>query len=258
MNKKKILIGCMVILLTLIFIFIMGRKSLDVSLEKTTVFKGNFEVKYQTIGYVNSKKHYVYVNDFVNALYVEKGQYVKKGDKLFDKTVSSVNGYVEDINEYVITIRDEEFYIEAYLPYEKFILLKKNTKYLFVSNEIAYNIELKNKYYLGVEKNNVVLYRVSFQIDNIEDLIFNQSGNIIISITDISDCLMVDKRAVLNDSKGNYLLNAKFNDNFDVVSNRVDIKVLMQNDDYAYISGVGIENMNVCILDDATKRLVND
>ena len=75
-----------------------------------------------------------------------------------------------------------------------------------------------------------------------------------------NNALMVKKEALLEKKDGYYLLEgAWLNSSGNSDKYLKEVKVLMVNDEYAWIDGVGLEGLSVCIISDDLKGfLVND
>ena len=71
--------------------------------------------------------------------------------------------------------------------------------------------------------------------------------------------LTVKREALWERNDGYYLLKAEWvNSKNDIDRYLVKVRVMMADDETAVITGMDIENMKVCIVDDTLKGLLND
>ena len=100
---------------------------------------------------------------------------------------------------------------------------------------------------------------IILDLESSEGLLLNQKGNLTIPLQSVSDVWTVKREALLERSEGYYLLRADWVNRKDRRDKYlVKVKVEMADDQKAVISGIGIENLKVCVIDDMLKELIDD
>ena len=263
LNKKVIIIVGFIGLILLMLITSNSNILIEKNIETVEVKRGNFIYDYKTYGIVNSKNHHFFFNGYIKNVYKNIGEEVKEKEKVISyineygkskDLLSEVDGFVYQIENNCVTIKDLDYFVVVELIYEKFVLIKED--------DICF-IGINNNYYeaIVIEKvkydNQDNKYKVIIKT-NYDDLIFSQHVNVTFHLQQ-KEGLIVDKRALNYDSDGYYLIDETFKEELkNLEKYRINVDVIMSNDNVALISAIGIENRKVCIISNYLKEFLRD
>jgi hypothetical protein len=263
LNKKIIIIAGLIGLVILIFTAGSDERLIENNIELVEVKRSTFIYDYKTFGIVDSKSHYLFFNGYIKNIYKTTGDEIKKKDKILSYVneygnnrdlLSEVDGFIYQVENNCITIKDLDYFVIVELTYEKYSLIKENDTCFIGINDNYYQAKVIEKVKYDNQDNR---YRIIIKTDY-DELIFSQHVNVSFHLQQ-KEGLTVDKRAINQDSDGYYLIDEMFKDELNNLEKyRIPIKVLMSNEDVALISATGLENKKVCILSESLKEFLSD
>ncbi|MGI6608837.1 MAG: hypothetical protein ACOX1F_07725 [Erysipelotrichaceae bacterium] len=263
MNRKIAVIGGLIGLLIVIFISSNSNRLIEKNIEIVEVKRDNFVYDYKTFGVVNSKSHYYFFNGYIKNIYKRIGEEIKEKEKVISfineygkskDLLSETDGFLYQIENNCIIIKDLDYFVTVEMNYEKYCLLEENDSCFIGINNNYYQARIIEKAQYDNRDNK---YKVIIETDY-DELIFSQHVNVVFHLQQ-KQGLTVDKRALNNDSDGYFLIAEEFKNELNNIEKyRIEVKVIMCNDELALISAPGIENKKVCIISDYLKELVND
>ena len=266
--KKKYLILIIIpviIICCAIILRNMGNTLLLDSVSFTYVEKGSFRQEYRTYATVNGHQHFFYFNgiidncsrcegDFIEADSVILEYLSQEGEKTELK--SDVAGFIAEINGNRVTVTDRNYYLTARLPLDKYSLVTEGMVCMF-SQGIRATVTGKESY--RISENGRTYGGITLSLENTDGLLLYQQASLIIPLNTVNDVLTVKREALWERNDGYYLLKAEWvNSKNDIDRYLVKVRVMMADDETAVITGMDIENMKVCIVDDTLKGLLND
>ena len=269
MKKKLLLAGAVFMVVLLGILYFSFSSSLGEQIETVTVKTGSFKQVYKSSARITSQLHTYYFSGYLDEVCVRENDEVHKDDILLryydvngDKKElkSKIDGYVQLISNDCVSIYDKDYYLTANFKQELLDYLETGSKGIFTIKDHNYSITVKQISEIGKWINDQLLYEVVFSLDSLEGIKLFQQGNIILNLKVNNNALMVRKEALLEKKDGYYLLEgAWLNSSGNSDKYLKEVKVLMVNDEYAWIDGVGLEGLSVCIISDDLKGfLVND
>ena len=270
MKRRILFIGAAVIFLLIVFLLVAssGQKIIDESIQTTMIVNREFVRQYKTTGTVSSRIHSYYFIGNVTACDLQEGTYVTNGGLLLrynninNEAVdlrSSVNGFVKEIGGDRVTVADTSYYIVSQFTNDVIEQLAEGDQAIFHSNDTDYLMQISSISSYGRFMDDAVYYEVVFIPEEREKLKLNQQGNVTVSLKRYGAVPVVNRKAVMNDDKGSYLIRASWlKEAGDVDDYRIDVKVVAVNEELAYVSGIDIEGEEVCILSDELKKVIYD
>lgn len=269
--KKRyvfILVFFLIVLMAVFRLLKIGGSLIADNVSFTNVEKGSFRQEYQTSATISGIKHYYYYNGLITDCSHEVNDFINNDEVLLTylnsenrKTdlKSTVSGYITELSGNRVTVCDLDYRLICYLPADKFDLLKDETECLFEYGKNTYSAKIISRKDMGEKRAGQTVYQVMLKPDNQENFKLNRQGNLIIPLETVSNVLKVDRRAVLEDTEGCYLLDADWINDMDHPEKyRINIEVLMADDSTAVIGGAGLENRRVCIMNDDLKAVLHD
>ncbi len=263
LNKKVFIFIGFIGLIILILITFSGNNLIEKNIETVEVKKANFIYDYKTYGIVDSKSHYFFFNGYIKSIYKEIGTEVKKKEKVISyineygnskDLLSEIDGFIYQIENNQIIIKDLDYFVVVELTFEKYNLLNENDRCFIGINNNYYEASVIEKVKYNNQNDK---YKVIIKTDY-EDLIFSQHVNVTFHLQQ-KEGLTVDKRALNYDKEGYYLIDEKYLEELNNLENyRIKVAVIMCNNDTALISAIGIENKKVCIISDYLKEFLSD
>lgn len=267
--KKKLQIVFLLLLsiVLMVVLFNTGNRVLLESVETTEIVYDAFEEIFKTTAVVTGKAHFYYFQGYISE------QNYKVGDRVFKDTIVlkykdfdnktnnlkvSIDGFITEVSNDRVVVVDDNYFLSCKLNSDYWSLVDEETEALFLTDDKPRLARYLGKSEYGYQIDELVYYDVYFSIEDRQGLKLNQQVNLSISL-DKQTCLLVDKRALLHDEKGDYLIDSGWlNDLNHLDKYRIDIKVLKFNEQFASISGIALEGKQVCIVDTAIKELLND
>lgn len=269
--KKRyvfVLVFFLIVLMAVFRLLKIGGSLIADNVSFTNVEKGSFRQEYQTSATISGIKHYYYYNGLITDCSHEVNDFINNDEVLLTylnsenrKTdlKSTVSGYITELSGNRVTVCDLDYRLICYLPADKFDLLKDETECLFEYGKNTYSAKIISRKDMGEKRAGQTVYQVMLKPDNQENFKLNRQGNLIIPLETVSNVLKVDRRAVLEDTEGCYLLEADWINDMDHPEKyRINIEVLMADDSTAVIGGAGLENRRVCIMNDVLKAVLHD
>ena len=141
------------------------------------VKRSTFIYEYKTIGVVDSKSHYLFFNGYIKNVYKTIGDEIKNKDKILSyineygnskDLLSEVDGFIYQIENNCITIKDLDYFVIVELTYEKYSLIKENDTCFIGINDNYYQAKVIEKVKYDNQDNR---YRVIIKTDY-DELIF--------------------------------------------------------------------------------------
>lgn len=269
--KKRyvfVLIFLLIILSAVFRLLRIGSSLIAENVSFTYVERGTFRQEYKTNALITGTNHYYYFNGFITDCSHEVNDYVNADDILLTylngenkkaELKSKVSGYITELSEGRVTICDLEYRLVCYLPTDKFDLLKDDAQCLFEYGEENCWARIISKRELGERRAGKTVFQVVMEPEKQEHLKLNRQGNLTIPLESVNNVLLVDRNAVMEDTNGCYLLESEWINDMDHPDRyRIDVEVLMADEISAVLSGVGLENRKVCIMNDDLKAVLND
>ncbi len=270
MKRKILIISAGAILLGILLMILMssGRQILTDSVSTTMVVNRHFTRMYETTGTVDSSLHHYYFSGCIISCGLSEGMYVPAGGVLLkyrnvkDKAVtlkSTVDGYVREVSDNRVTISDRDYYIVSRLPQDLSSVIRKGDEAVLEINGTRRALTVSRIGDCGKMIDGEVMFDVIFTPEDNENLKINQQGNVTILLDNYGSVPVVDRKAILSDEKGSFLLAEDWKDDPGGIDDyRIDIKIIAVNQEVAYISGMDIEGVTVCILSEQLKELIHD
>jgi hypothetical protein len=263
LNRKIIIVAGLIGLIILIITYGGGEELIEKNIEVVEIKRETFIYDYKTFGIVDSKSHHFFFNGYIKNIHKKAGEEVKKKEKILSyidehgnskDLLSEIDGFVYQIENNCLILKDLDFFVVVELAYEKYSLLKENDICFIGINDNYYEAEVIEKVKFANQDNK---YRVIIKTDYLE-LIFSQHVNVTFHL-EKKDGLTVDKRALNYDEKGYYLIDEDFKEELNNLEKyRLPVEVIMCNDDLALISAIGLEDKKVCILSNHLKEFLSD
>lgn len=260
----SVLSAVIVVVLTLLN---RGSNILSENIKTTAVFVGDFQQQYKSTAVVSSYQHSYFFNGYITSLKVAVGDYVVNDSVLLsykdfeNKSYSlktGVDGYVSEISSDRVIINDLNFFIVCKLNLEHFELISEDCEAIFSSNKRDYLATFLKKSAYGYQIDDLVYYDAFFNLDDNNSLKLNQQGNLVF-LLNRKEALIVDKSALLSDEQGDFLIDSRWlKDLSNFEKYRIEIKILEVNDRYAIISGIELEDREVCIVDGDLRAFLSD
>ena len=269
--KKRyvfVLIFSLVILITVFRLLKIGGSLIAENVSFTYVERGSFRQEYRTNAIITGANHHYYFNGLVSDCKHEINDFVESDEILLTyinsenkktELKSSVSGYITDISGGKVTVCDLSYSLICYLPSDKFDLVKEGSECLFEYGTVIYPATVVSKKDLGERRAGQTVYQITLVPEKREHLKLNRQGNLTIPLETVNDVLKVDRKALLEDAQGCYLLDENWIDDMDHPEKyRISVEVIMADETTAVVSGAGVENRKVCIMDDRLKAVLND
>ncbi len=263
LNRKILVAGGLIGLIILFLTAGSSEKLLENNIEIVEVKRDTFIYDYKTFGIVDSKSHYCFFNGYIKNIYKKTGDEVNRKEKVLSyineygkvKDLSSeIDGFIYRIENNCITIKDLDYFVVVELNYEKYSLIKENDICFIGINDNYYQAEVIEKVKYDNQDNK---YKVIIKTE-FADLIFSQHVNVTFHLQK-KDGLIVDRRAINYDNDGYYLIDENFKKELNNIEKyKINIEVIMSNDDVALISAIGLENRKVCIISNFLKEFLSD
>ncbi len=269
--KKKHLIILAVIALIVIAVLVLrsiGNELLMDSISFTEVSQDSFRQQYRTTATVRGHLHSYYFNGIIKECGVFTGEPVRKDDlilKYLDgenrecELRSETNGIIREITGNCVIIEDRDLYLAASLPLDRFFLVNEGTVCLFTPSSGSIRATVTSKSQCRQQEGSQNMAEITLKLESQEGLLLNQKGNLVIPLQSVNDVWTVKRAALLERSDGYYLLKAEWLEKKESRDKYlVRVKVEMADDEKAVISGIGIENLKVCMINDMLKELISD
>lgn len=266
--KKKILIAVIVFL----FLIVIICSNLSDNLVADNIIFSKIEYgkvysQYNCLATVKGNEHYQFFNGVIKEIYylpndkIEKGQIILEYIDAYDKVIklkSAYSGYIDDFTNTNVKITDKNLYFSAEVKKDIFNNIDENSFAIYKYDDKYYTTTLIDKNDYGINKDGQTFYSLEFKINEDTDFLLNQ--NVIIKIsTNEQWGMVVDKRALLKKEGEYFLLEEGFAIDYSHWEKyKIPIEVICCDDNNALISAIGIENINVCILDDFFKKVVQN
>ena len=269
--KKKHLIILIVIALIIIVMLVLrtiGNALMMDSISFTEVTQDSFRQQYKTTATVKGHLHSCYFNGLVTECPVSLGDWVEAdsvilkyldGENRECELKSDTAGIIREITGNCVIIEDGNLYLLAAVPLDRFFLINEGTSCLFSASSSSIRATVKAKSHSRQQEASQNTASIILDLESSEGLLLNQKGNLTIPLQSVSDVWTVKREALLERSDGYYLLKADWVNRKDRRDKYlVKVKVEMADDQKAVISGIGIENLKVCVIDDMLKELIDD
>lgn len=263
MNKKVFVIGGVIGFLLILIINKGSNNLIENNIEIVEVKRDTFIYDYKTFGIVDSKSHYLFFNGYIKKIYKNPKSEIKKNEKIlnyvyeYDKSkdlVSVVDGFIFQIDSNCVIIKDLNYYVVVELTYEKYSLLQENDRCFVGINNHYHPAEIIEKVKYDNQENK---YKVLIKTEY-DELIYYQHVNVTFQLTS-KEGLIVDKRALYYDTDGYYLIAKGFKEELNNLEKyKIPIQVIMSNEKLALISGIALENKEVCIISEELRKILND
>ena len=269
--KKKylfLIIIPVIIVCCIIILKNMGNTLLLDSISFTVVERGSFRQEYHSYATVKGDLHYFYFNGIIDNCSHSEGDYIEADSVILEylnregektELKSDTAGFISEINTGRVTVTDRNYHLVARIPLDKYHLIADGTVCLFSRGTESIKATVNGKKLYRINDNGRTYGIITLTLDNSEGLLLQQQGSLIIPLNTISDVLTVEREALWEKSDGYYLLKADWLNSKDDISHYlVKVKVMMSDDEVAVVTGLDIENLKVCIIDETLKGLLDD
>lgn len=267
--KKKVLLTAVTVitLLSVITVFLSASKKTVLNgIEETEVYRGSFQRQKKITAQIESGIHLYYFPGNIIEVYRNIGDEVKNKECILKysdmygnskKLLSSTKGIITEISAGQVKVNDNCYYVSSYVDIETRNRLKLNSQHLFKTYNETLLTELDYVSSFGQKLNNQLLFEIRLNIIRGGNVLLKQQGTLMLNLEEMKDVLMVDKRALLKDEQGYYLLDCLWLEDADNISRyRIDVRVLESDDRTAVIDGIDIENQRVLVLSENIKELL--
>lgn len=266
--KKKILIAIIVFLFLIVIICLNLSDNLVAdNIIFSKIEYGKVYSQYNCLATVKGKEHYQFFNGVIKEIYylpndkIEKGQTILEYIDAYDKVIklkSAYSGYIDDFTNTNVKITDKDLYFSVEVKKDIFNNIDENSFAIYKYDDKYYTTALIDKNDYGIDKDGQTFYLLKFKINEDTDFLLNQNVIIKISVNEQWG-MVVDKRALLKKEGEYFLLEEGFATDYSHWEKyKIPIEVICCDDNNALISAIGIENINVCILDDFFKKVVQN
>lgn len=271
MKRKWIVIIAIAAVFTVAVILLLlfsGRTVLQQQVETTIIKQGSMVQQYKTTGTVCGRLHSYYFTGTIESCFRHEGDHVSSGSVLLKyrdvrnrvKTLkSSVSGYVTMIGSDHVEVCDSDYRVTVRLNQQQVSSMNIGDQALFTANGNKYLLTVDEIRRYGYQRDDEICFDVIMTIDDCEGLLANQQGNVTMELRRSDNVLTVDRRALLEDDRGSFLLQAGWIDDPGSPEDyRIDVTVISVNENEAQVSGIALENLEVCILSEQLRKLVYD
>ena len=266
--KKKILIAIIVFLFLIVIICLNLSDNLVAdNIIFSKIEYGKVYSQYNCLATVKGKEHYQFFNGVIKEIYylpndkIEKGQTILEYIDAYDKVIklkSAYSGYIDDFTNTNVKITDKDLYFSVEVKKDIFNNIDENSFAIYKYDDKYYTTALIDKNDYGIDKDGQTFYLLKFKINEDTDFLLNQNVIIKISVNEQWG-MVVDKRALLKKEGEYFLLEEGFATDYSHWEKyKIPIEVICCDDNNALISAIGIENINVYILDDFFKKVVQN
>lgn len=266
--KKRILIAVIVFLFLIVIVCLnLSDNLVTDNIIFSKIEYGKVYSQYNCLATVKGKEHYQFFNGTIKDIYylpndkIEKDQTILEYTDVYDKVKklkSAYSGYIDDFTNTNVKIIDNDLYFSAEVKKDIFNNIDENSFAVYKFDDKYYTTVLIDKNDYGIYKDGQIFYLLKFKINEDTKFLINQ--NVIIKITMNEQWgMVVDKRALLKNDGQYFLLEEGFaNDYTHWEKYKIPIEVICCDDNNALISAIGVENINVCILDDFFKKVIQN
>ncbi|MBE6124808.1 MAG: hypothetical protein E7186_00635 [Erysipelotrichaceae bacterium] len=270
MKKKHliIIIAAALIIIVMLVLRTIGNTLMMDSISFTEVSLDSFQQQYKTTATVKGHLHSYYYNGIVTECCFTVGDWLEAdsvilkyldGENRECELKSETAGIIRELSGNCVTVEDSDYYLLAKVPLDRFFLINEQTVCLFSSSSSSFRatVTAKSRYRQQDASRNTAA--IILQLESSEGLLLNQKGNLTIPLRTVNDVWTVRREALLERNDGYYLLKADWVNRKDHWEKYlIKVKVEMADDQRAVISGIEIENLKVCIIDDLLKELIDD
>ncbi len=270
MKKKHliIIIAAALIIIVMLVLRTIGNTLMMDSISFTEVSMDSFQQQYKTTATVKGHLHSYYYNGIVTECCFTVGDWLEAdsvilkyldGENRECELKSETAGIIRELSGNCVTVEDTNYYLEASLPLDRFFLVSEETVCLFSSSSSSLRATVTAKSHYRQQDASRNTAAIILQLESSEGLLLNQKGNLTIPLRTVNDVWTVRREALLERNDGYYLLKADWVNRKDQREKYlIKVKVEMADDQRAVISGIGIENLKVCIIDNLLKELIDD
>jgi len=263
MKKTYIVIGIILFLLVLLAI---GSNSLTSSaFQYETIQQSSLVVKKDYLAQVKSNETILSFYGTIQQVLKQEGSEIKEKEKMliyqneFGKNVSlhsPIIGYVKEIGNNYVLLMDKDYYIETYVPFHVYNLLHVDQEAILNINNQEHLVVLKEKFPLPIYHNGQYQYKLHYKSNSNINLFPLQETLLTISFeTKTGFCVTND--AIYKDEEGFFLLESSFQKDLNHYENhRIAIQVIYADDEKSIIEGIGLEDLEVCIIDELVKKVL--
>lgn len=266
--KRKIIIVIIVMIMPVIIFVLKQENTLGQLVEITEVYLGNFEEIVRTVAVVDGKGHEIYFPGNIIERVKDKNDYVQKGEKIAvcqdiygkrKNVTSPVDGYVEEISAASALIREKEVFLRCEVELTVRNELKCGSEHLFTSQGMHYLARIRSISSFGQRVNGRLCFEIILDVENPESLYHQQTGELVLELGTRKDVLLVDRKALMKDESGYFLLERGYiDDPGNPEKYRRNIEIVAVDDGKAWIRGLMLENMEVCVLSKELKEILDD
>ena len=270
MKKKTGIILFLILLLSLtafLLIRISGSLITD-NVSFTFVERGSFRKEYRTSAVIKGINHYYYFNGIITDCTYEENDFIEAGQVILTylngenkktELKSTVSGYLTELSAGRVVVCDQDYRLVCYLPADKYDLLSDDAVCLFEYGDESCEAKVSDRKDLAEKRAGQTVYQVTLEPEIKDDLKLNRQGNLTIPLKAVSNVLKVDRKALVEDAEGYYLMDSAW---INSIGNperyRIRVEVIMADENTAVINGVELENRKVCIIDDNLKAVLDD
>ncbi|MBR0138586.1 MAG: hypothetical protein IJM15_09260 [Erysipelotrichaceae bacterium] len=264
--KRVIVIPLIAVAAILSVLFLPG-KGLSETVEITEVKTGDFQYRKEVSAAVNGQSHQLYFPGNIIEVSKNEGEEIRKSETILTyvdaygnkkRLTSSVSGMIVRIENGMVTVKDLNLYLYCQIDLETRNRLSVGSTHMFTSAGKHYHASVISLPKLGFNQNNRLMFEIILDIEDKGDLLIGQSGILTLDLGSEKSVLLVEKKALLNDGKGYYLLEKGYvEDPKNMEKYRLNVEVLNWDETRAVIRGTGLEAVEVCIFSDDLKELID-